>query len=74
MHVIERTPRVAILDAQPGFAIFRDDPEFPVPRNVETLGPTRSGAGIREIALRKQVHPGRRPSVGGSKKKGREME
>ncbi len=59
MYVVELTAGVPILDAQPVLAVFRDDPEFLVVRNIESLGPPRIDAGVLEIPLGKQVHLGR---------------
>ena len=41
MHVVELTTGIPILDAQPVLALFRDDLEFLVVRNLESLGPPR---------------------------------
>jgi hypothetical protein len=56
MHVVELTPCVTILDAQPVLASLCDDLEFLVVRDIESLGPSRIDAGVFEIPLGKQVH------------------
>ena len=69
VHVVELTPGIAILDAQPGLAVFRDDLEFLVLRNIESLGPLRIDAGVLETPLGKQVHLGRGASSQDDKKR-----
>ena len=71
MHVVELSTGVAVLNSQPPFAVFRDDPEFPVVRNIEPLSPPRIDAGVLKIPLRKQVHLGRCPDAEEDQQAGR---
>ncbi len=69
VHVVELTTGVLILDAQPVLALVRDNLEFLIVRNIESLGPACVDARPLEIPLRKQVHLGRRATCQNTKKR-----